>query len=169
MELALVLLVLFPLRADVLVNAFTLNVNAGVDLIEVSLLVVVGLLDLRVAGTESSELLDFRGKSVLLVFDFTFDLDDQLVELLERFTLGVIELLLELGDSFHLLFDVGEALDSVLRLEGLHDLISIFTTRFQNLFSSLEDDDFSLNFIKDLLHDLEVSVFDTQVGGVLLK
>ena len=82
MELALIFLVLFPLTADVFVNTFTLNVNARVDLIEVSFLIVVSLLNLRVAGTESPKFLDFRSKSVLLVFHFRFDLNDQLVELL---------------------------------------------------------------------------------------
>jgi len=70
MELALVLLVLFPLTADVLVDTLAFLVDGGSDLVVVSLLVVVGLLDLRVAGTEGSELLDFRSKAVLLVLYF---------------------------------------------------------------------------------------------------
>jgi hypothetical protein len=82
MELAFVLLVVFPLGADVLVNTLALNIDLRTNLVVVSLLVVVGLLDFGVAGTESSELLDLRGKSVLLLLDLGFDLDNQLVELL---------------------------------------------------------------------------------------
>lgn len=82
MEPALVLLVFLPLGANVLVNTFTLHINLRADLIVVPLLLVVGLLNLRVTGTESSELLDLRGKSVLLLFDLRFDLNNQLVELL---------------------------------------------------------------------------------------
>ena len=100
MELALVFLVLFPLAADVLVDTLAFSIDGGSNLVVVSLLVVVGLLNLRVAGTESSELLDLGSKAVLLVLHLRLDLDDQLVELLERLTLGVIELLLELGDTF---------------------------------------------------------------------
>jgi len=168
-EPAFVLLVFLPLGADVLVNTFALHINLRADLIVVSLLLVVGLLNLRVAGTESSELLDLRGKSVLLLFDLRLDLNDQLVELLKGLTLGVIKLLFEFRDTFHLLLHVGESLDSMLLLKLSHDLVSVVTARFQDRFSSLKHNDFSLDFIEDLLHDFEVGVLDAEVGGVLLE
>jgi len=96
MELALIFLVFFPLTANVFVNTLALYVNGRVHLVEVSLLIIVGLLDLRIPRAESSEFLNLGGKSVFLVFDFRFNLDNKLIELLERFTLGVIQLFLEL-------------------------------------------------------------------------
>ena len=57
----------------------------------------------------------------------------------------------------------------MLLLKILHHGVSVVGTRFEDLLSSLEDDDFSLDFVQDLLHNLEVGVLYAQVSGILFK
>ena len=54
-------------------------------------------------------------------------------------------------------------------LKILHHGVSVVGTRFEDLFSSPEDDDFSLDLVQDLLHNLEVGVLYAQVSGILFK
>jgi len=57
----------------------------------------------------------------------------------------------------------------MLLLKILHHSVSVVGTCFEDLLSSLEDDDFSLDFVQDLLHNLEVGVLYAQVSGILFK
>jgi len=57
----------------------------------------------------------------------------------------------------------------MLLLKILHHGVSVVGTCFEDLLSSLEDDDFSLDFVQDLLHNLEVGVLYAQVSGILFK
>lgn len=161
MELTLVFLVLLELTSNVLVDTFAFHIDSRVNLVVGLLLFVVYLFNFRIASTEGSEFLDLRSKSILLILDFRFDLDDQLVELLERLTLSVIKLLFKFRNTLDLIFNVRESLDSMFLFKFAHNLVDILATRLKNLLSSLKDDDFTLDFIKNLFHHLKVSVFDT--------
>lgn len=63
----------------------------------------------------------------------------------------------------------GESLDAMFLFKILHYGVDVVGALLEDLLGSLEDDDFSLDFVQDLLHNLEVGVLYAQVSGILFK
>ena len=136
-EFTLALFVLLEHASDILVDALAFHVDRRAHLVVNLLLFVVHLFNLTVTGAQRTKFLDLRSQPVLLVFNFGFDLLNQLVQLLQRFRLGVIELLLQLGDTLDLILDVRVALNALFLLKLLHEGVNIVSALLQDGFGPL--------------------------------
>lgn len=167
--LGLSLLELSQVVTHVLVQALFLSVDVHLHRLVVPLPLVVVSLNLTEAIAKRSETLDLWGQLLLLFLDLNVDFLDERSEFLHRLRLGVVQLLLHLGDALDLLFNIREAAHTFLLLQSLEDLLDIACLIRKDVLGPLKRGDLSLDFVQNFALLLVLVVLDAEVGSVLAE
>lgn len=168
MELAFRLLVLSKHVPHFALHAFLLAFQVAHNRVILLLpLLVVGLDFLLELLSNVTQLANLGSQCCLLFIDFLHDLLHDGSHFLHRLALLVVQLLLQLGNALDLVLNVRVPGNSLLLLKACKQLVHSFGTRLEDLLGAVKDCDFTLDFVENLLHGLELVVLCAQVGSVL--
>jgi hypothetical protein len=87
------------------------------------LFLIIDGLKVSVFLAETSQLLDFRCKLLLLVLNLVFNLNDNLSDLLKCLLLLIVENLVSLRDTLDLIVYIGVSRNTLLLLKVSHELL----------------------------------------------